>query len=206
MASHHLLTLNATKYNKEPWVDDDQEMPSHGTCTAGKILGTRFGASKQATLVVVRLYDLDALEFEEALELIRDDIKANPERRKKSVISMALTMGQDWEAPEIRSVSNFLRQLFDMDVPFVCISGNIEDESDDTDVDEWPALLEGPDMPLIVVGSVNSDGERSDFSQAGLHVTTHALGEDIQCLPRDGEVPIEEDGTSYGIFSFSTLS
>ncbi|KAH7194399.1 peptidase S8/S53 domain-containing protein [Fusarium oxysporum] len=196
VASKHLLTKNATKNNKEPWVDDDDEHPSHGTCGAGKALGARFGVSKQATLIVVRLDEVDGKEFLEGLDLILKDLDDHPERRKKSVVTMAFTVDSDWGAGELAELRSKFQELFSKDVPFVCLSGNIEEDRDDPDVDEYPPLLESPDLPLIVVGSVNSKGERSDFSKAGPHVTLHAVGESISCFSREGEV-IDDDGTSF---------
>lgn len=69
---------------------------------------------------------------------------------------------------------------------------------DGPDVDEYPGLMESPDLPLIVVGAVDSTGQRSDWSKGGPHVTLHAVGQDILCLPREGNVPMMVNGTSYG--------
>ncbi|KAH7142026.1 peptidase S8/S53 domain-containing protein [Dactylonectria macrodidyma] len=191
--------------NYEPSTDDDddvddgeeEDLPFHSTCTAGKALGTQFGASKKATHVVVKLDHIDSAEFEDALDLIIQDLDENPERRKNSVVTMSLGMGQEWEDELIRDVRGKLENLFARDVPFVCNAGNIESNSNSAEVDEYPALLEGPDLPLIVVGFVNSEGERSGFSQAGPHVTIHALGEDVRCLPKDKDSAMEMDGTSF---------
>ncbi|KAJ3466795.1 hypothetical protein MRS44_004359 [Fusarium solani] len=169
--------------HEEPGEDDEEDDPSHGTCSAGKALGTQFGASKKAMLVVVRLYLIDTDEFKEALDLIIHDLDEHPERRKKSVITMPLSIGQDWEDGLIDQIRGRLNALFDRDVPFVCNSGNIDPvENDSEEVNEYPALLEGPDFPLIVVGSVNSEGALSDFSQRG---------------PHDSQTPMRKDGTSF---------
>ncbi|RSL79299.1 hypothetical protein CEP52_017540 [Fusarium oligoseptatum] len=203
--SRHLLTKKAIENHDEPWVDDDEEMPSHGTCTAGKALGTQFGVSKQATLVVVRLHIIDHKEFQEALELILKDIGDHPERHKRSVVSTAISFVTDeWDDDDVIDFRNVFEKLFAEDIPFVCNSGNDDDESNDeselsdgADVDEYPGLMEGPDLPLIVVGSVNSQGQRSWFSKGGPHVTIHALGEDVLCMPKGGNVPKEDAGTSF---------
>lgn len=198
IAPQHLLTQQAIDNHEEPGEDDDEDDSSHGTCSAGKALGTQFGASKKAMLVVVRLYLIDTDEFKEALDLIIHDLDEHPERRKKSVVTMSLSIGQDWDEETRDDVRELLNQLFDRDVPFVCISGNTDPaENDSEEVNEYPALLEGPDFPLIVVGSVNSEGALSDFSQRGPHVTLHAVGEDILCLPKDSQTPMRDDGTSF---------
>ncbi|KAI8722565.1 Peptidase-S8 domain-containing protein [Fusarium sp. LHS14.1] len=179
-AAPELVAISQPRYD-----DDDDENPSHGTCSAGKALGTQFGASKKAMLVVVKIHGIDADEFTEALGLIIDDLDEHPERRKKSVVSMSINIGQDWDADLRDEVRDLLNQLFDRDVPFVCIAGNIDEvDNDSEEVNEYPALLEGPDIPLIVVGSVNSEGALSDFSQRGPHVTIHAVGEHVLRLPK----------------------
>ncbi|KAJ4188666.1 hypothetical protein NW767_011774 [Fusarium falciforme] len=191
-------SYKAIDNHEEPGEDDDEDDPSHGTCSAGKALGTEFGASRKAMLVVVRLYLIDTDEFKEALDLIIHDLDEHPERRKKSVVTMSLSIGQDWDEETGDDVRELLNQLFDRDVPFVCISGNIDPvENDSEEVNEYSALLEGPDFPLIIVGSVNSEGALSDFSQRGPHVTLHAVGEDILCLPKDSQIPMRTDDTSY---------
>lgn len=200
VAASHLLTKQAIKNHDEPSVDTDVDYPSHSTCTAGKALGALYGASKKATLIVVRLHDITSEEFEEALELILDDLEQNPDRKKKSVVVASLTFDGDWEPDLIEDVSLNLRKLFDDDVPFVCIAGNEAEDPGRESVDEYPALLEGPDLPLLVVGSANSTGERSQFSQGGPHVSIYAMGEDITCLPAQaGGDLIDDSGTSFGM-------
>lgn len=51
--------------------------------------------------------------------------------------------------------------------------------------------MEGPNLPLIVVGSVDSTGNRSVFSKGVPHATLHAVCEPIECLPRDSKDPVE---------------
>ncbi|QGI63879.1 hypothetical protein CEK27_007850 [Fusarium fujikuroi] len=204
IASQHLLTDMAMENGDKPWFDDDDEgeddedMHSHGTCGAGKALGTRFGVSKKATLIVVRMHEVTSEEFQAALELILADLEDHPERQKNSVVTMSLTLGQDWEEDDnLPGFTELFQKLFAMDVPLVCISGNIEEGFEEPEVDEYPPLMEGPDLPLIVVGSVDSTGNRSEFSKGGPHVTLHAVGDPIECLPRDSKDPVERAGTSY---------
>lgn len=190
----------------KPWFDDvdegedDEDMHSHGTCGAGKALGTRFGVSKKATLIVVRMHEVTSEETQVALELILADLEDHPERQKKSVVTMCLTLGQDWgEDDNLPDFTKLFEKLFAMGVPLVCISGNIEEGFEEPEVDEHPPLMERPDLPLIVVGSVDFTGHRSEFSKGGPHVTLHAVGDPIECLPRDSKDPVERAGTSYGM-------
>ncbi|KAM0290842.1 hypothetical protein ACHAO9_004769 [Fusarium lateritium] len=210
VATEHLLTEEAIKQHDEPWVDDtndpdddddnnDKDDPwySHGTCTAGKALGTEFGASKKATLVVARLHVVDQLEVEEALKLILEDLNNHPERRKRSVVSMSLSMGIKWSDEDIKDFEGLARRLIEMDVPFVCIAGNIEDESPEPEIDEYPQLLQSADLPIVVVASVDSTGSLSEFSKTGPQVTIHAVGEEVNCLGKEDADVLVKDGTSY---------
>ncbi|RKL50662.1 hypothetical protein BFJ72_g115 [Fusarium proliferatum] len=146
------------------------------------------------------MHEITSEEFQAALELILADLEDHPERQKKSVVTMSLTLGQDWEEDDnLPDLTELFQRLFAMDVPLVCISGNIEEGFEEPEVEEYPPLMEGPDLPLIVVGSVDSTGNRSEFSKGGPHVTLHAVGDPIECLPRDSKDPVERAGTSYGM-------
>ncbi|KAF5983045.1 hypothetical protein FBULB1_3981 [Fusarium bulbicola] len=122
VASQHLVTDLAVKNGDKPWFNDDDEgeddedMHPHGTCGAGKALGTQFGVSKKATLIVVRMHEVTSEEFEAALELIRTDLKDHPERRKKSVVTMSLTLGRDWDEDDnLKDFTKLFQYLFDID-------------------------------------------------------------------------------------------
>lgn len=181
----------------DPWY-------SHGTCTAGKALGTQFGASKKATLIVVRIHPVDNLEVEAALELILKDIDNHPERRKRSVVSMSLSMGTEWGDEDINAFKDLAHRLIDKDIPFVCIAGNIEEDPPQPEIDEYPQLLQGADLPIIVVASVDSTGSLSEFSKTGPQVTIHAVGQDVKCLGKEDDDMLVKNGTSYGKCSMST--
>ena len=88
--------------------------------------------------------------------------------------------------------------LFKVDVPVVVTSGNNGRKPGRVEVDSYPALLAGDDMPLIVVGSIDPDGKKSAFSQGGPKVAIHAVGKQSTCLPKSGKDPIVRDGTSVG--------
>lgn len=49
----------------------------HSTCTASKAVGNLYGASKIATLVVVKMPDLEQSSIREALDTVIDDINDN---------------------------------------------------------------------------------------------------------------------------------
>lgn len=131
------------------------------------------------------------------LKMIYMDIKVKPERKKKSVVTMSLG-GKPPDGSEFQeTVRQSFKRLLDMDVPVIVASGNNADQPGGRrDVDVYPGVWEGPDYPLLVVGSTNNVGELSDFSQGGPHVFLHAPGEDISCMPSSGPV-MTDGGTSY---------
>jgi hypothetical protein len=62
----------------------------------------------------------------------------------------------------------------------------------------YPALFANDGVPqVLVVGSVNAAGVRSDFSNLDTFVTVHAPGEDTACSNGIGSSEVIE-GTSMG--------
>lgn len=61
----------------------------------------------------------------------------------------------------------------------MCVAGNIEDDSPRPEIDECPQLLQGDDLLIIVVASVDPTGSLSEFPKTGLEVTIHAGGQDL---------------------------
>lgn len=164
VAPEHILTEFAEVGDKKPEIDDNPR--SHGTCTAGKAVGKEYGAAKKATLVVVRLYDRKSSEVIEALELVAADIRRRPERRKKCVVTMSIG-NMELKDNDIDDLKENLKALFELDVPVVATAGNQGENPNRRDVDRYPGLLGGGDLPIIVVGSVDSNGQKSSFSQGG---------------------------------------
>jgi subtilisin family serine protease len=150
-------------------------------------------------LVVVQIWDVNADEVNNALRLIYQDIGARPERRKKSVINMSLWLEPGWSDPNAENLlHDLIKRLLDMDIPMFVVAGNFATDPQRTDVDTYPALFAAPDYPLGVVGSTDHGGARSSFSQGGLQVTLHALGNQITCMLRDSNsVATDKEGTSY---------
>lgn len=72
-----------------------------------------------------------------------------------------------------------MKALIKIDVPVVLSAGNGKTEGQ-LNVNDFPQFLEGPDLPLIIVGANDYDGKVSAFSQGGPHLTVLAPGEDIQ--------------------------
>jgi subtilisin family serine protease len=183
-----------------PW--DDPLADSHGTCTAGKALGARFGAAKQAKLVVVQIANLSVDEILNGVKLIFNDItKTHPERRKKSVVTMSVYLEQNTGDPMAEEIlHDAILTLMEEDIPMFTSSGNFASDPKNPrkEVDTIPGIWEGEDYPLIVVGSTDHGGALSPFSQEGKHVFIHATGNQITCMLRQGADPAKnKEGTSF---------
>jgi hypothetical protein len=87
-----------------------------------------------------------------------------------------------------------------MGVPFVCASGNHGTEPNRHNMDTVPGVLQDADTPIIVVGSAEYDGSRSDFSQDGSQVTIYAPGREVEVQSLTDFQSTIKSGTSYGTF------
>ena len=63
-------------------------------------------------------------------------------------------------------------------------------------VDDYPNLF-AVGLPIIIVGSSSSDGQRSDFSQVGPLVSVYSGGEDVRCPENIGYGRTTTSGTSF---------
>ncbi len=167
----------------------------HSTCAASKAVGNLYGASKSATLVVVKMPDLSEDSLSEVLDTVIDDIDGK-NRRGTSVVSIS------WGTEEIKdtrvapstSARTLLTQfttLMAMKVAFVCAAGNAATEANVHGyprlyVDTWPASFRRRDPRWIyfVVGNSDINGARDLTSQLALPYDRHqvyAPGVDIKC-------------------------
>ncbi|KAI0013932.1 peptidase S8/S53 domain-containing protein [Xylariaceae sp. FL0662B] len=192
------IVVPAARNQNAPASRDDSD--GHGTCTASKAVGSTYGVAKKAMLVVVKLPRAMELEdFFLALSALENHFKANTDRVKRSVITLSLGWAVNPNTIlEAAAIKARIRNLMNMGIPIVVASGNNANDPGRMNVDTIPAVWEAPDYPLIVVGSTNSRGKLSAFSQRGPHVTLHATGEDITCMSTSGAQPITgKQGTSY---------
>lgn len=125
------------------------------------------------------------------------DVTVRADRKKRSVVSISMIGDPaDPESDVQELLEESLQELFELDVPVITGSGN--NRRNAQDVDTVPAQWARPTYPLIVVGSVDFDGKRSDFSQGGTQVTVHAPGKDVTCVPETGSEPSRgRSGTSF---------
>lgn len=86
-------------------------------------------------------------------------------------------------------------------VPIVMASGNFA-ETGRAIIDTIPQSLEGPDVPLIIVGAAKKLGERLPRSQGGPQLTIYAPREDVVAQSKINREIITEPGTSLGKLEF----
>ena len=171
----------------------------HSTCTASKAIGNFYGASKSATLVVVKMPNLEEASVYEILDTVIEDIQLK-DRTATSVVSIS------WGSIEPVDVFIFpqtalVRGLFDqmaqlvnnMGVIVVCAAGNAARKLDHRGqarlvVDTLPAILlksigTGGGR-FLVVGNSDINGVRHRTSQIGplsSEIQIYAPGVDIKC-------------------------
>lgn len=161
-------------------------------------MGSRFGVAKQATLVPVVLGDFDLADLAAAFEEVAKDLEETPSRRGLSVVLLALT-SEETDLREVQVLSRAMIKVMNLDVPIVCAAGNHARSPHRKDIDTLPASLAGKYNPIIVVGSADINGERSDFSQYNDDkISTHALGEDNTCFAESDTPTSGNTGTSSG--------
>lgn len=94
------------------------------------------------------------------------------------------------------SIRENMKSIIDLGGIIVTSAGNDRDGRTRRAVDTLPALFNGPDLPLIVAGSVYNEGILAPFSQGPDHVDTWAPGVEASCT-RPSIVAQTGTGTSY---------
>ncbi|CAJ2501812.1 Uu.00g046650.m01.CDS01 [Anthostomella pinea] len=192
-----ILTPVASVKKMAPF--DDESLNSHATCVADKAVGTKFGAAKKATLVVVKMAGVLKSDILQAVIAVINDLRANPERRKKSVVTLSLywpvTTGSGAITTWERDLRRKIKEIIDMDVPFVNAAGNFGSQLGRHAIDTVPGVFEETDVPIINVGNADANGIIRPNSQGGAHLWMYATG-DVTCYSKAGAVTTK-DGTSF---------
>ena len=156
---------------------------------ASVAVGQMWGVAKRATLVEVRCDD-DLLDQANALLLVAQDIYGKGRQSNSVVVWTTGSAG----GGDLRQVSEEARRSFErltmlhnMGVPVMCPAGNDRTKGRDV-VDFWPSIWASEEIPLIVVGETDIDGERSENSQGGNLVTTYAFTDHVEMPGKDGEL------------------
>ena len=170
-----------------------------------------------ATLVIVKMYDSSLREIGSVFRTVWEHIKLH-NRQKQSVVTVSWNSSDD-EKVDLDDLmvahdeqKRQIQTLMDNGVIVVVAAGNKADKEDSDgnlrpNIDMTPAIWEGPDYPLIVIGATDNTGEQADFSQGGEHLTISAPGVDIRCHHKSQQfTPYVDSGTSLGMFNYkSTL-
>ncbi|KAH7131789.1 peptidase S8/S53 domain-containing protein [Dendryphion nanum] len=173
----------------------------HGTPVASIALGKKYGVAKAATLASVKI--IDSVSILEGLELILDDVQDNPDPASKSVVLMSMVFREEkFDSPEEArksdtgaAVTERFGDLMDVGVPVVVSSGNYALLGSPR-IDNIPPILEGPDLPLIVVGAATYEGERAAFSQYGDQLSLYAPGTEVLAQMKTDRTSRKADGSS----------
>ena len=172
--------------------DKEDESFGHSTCTASKAAGIAYGASKEATLVVVKMLGFDEASLVSIFNVIADDIKQK-DRGGKSVVSVSWStkaavsdiIGSTW----FIEMRNALKELYDINVIVVCCAGNLALTPGATGVlrdrvDTAPAIFNR----VITVGASYFDGRRWEESQRLIGPQLYAPGVRVVCAEASGQV------------------
>ncbi|KAL2814526.1 hypothetical protein BDW59DRAFT_167173 [Aspergillus cavernicola] len=182
----------------------------HGTMVASLLAGKSFGIAPKVNLIPVNMgvpvrgsayYDRQL----EALVRVLDDLEKNNGRGGQSIVSMSWSIRKAHTAPQFEGVMlELFKRITKHGAILVFSAGNkgvyrLVDES-------YPgALAAHPDLSpnIIVVGSIDKDGGKSDFSQVfsgadQVGNIVYGPGRQVRgaAVARGGENPVE-DGTSF---------
>ena len=168
----------------------------HSTCTASKAVGNLYGASKSATLVVVKMPYPDQDSAIEALDTVIDHIE-DKRRWGRSVVSIswdttAVVSSEYLASPPALRLHDQINELLVLSVVVVCAAGNAARSRTPTGglrtyVDTYPPFIRYSTIPLwhglfFVVGNSDINGVRFTDSQQLMGLPQlYAPGEKIKC-------------------------
>ena len=102
----------------------------------------------------------------------------------------------DWQ-----KAKDAIIQILDNDIPVFIAAGNNANQyvrgKRRFNVDTAPAIFEGDDCPVVVVGNSDNIGKRYTTSQGGPRVQVFAPGKDITAQDFRRNAPIVTTGTSF---------
>ena len=200
--------------------------PWHLFCVESKT----WGAAKEATIipVTIRLSGsfIDQLkDIFQALRQVMDQVHINVigqgQKGKYNVINMSWGFTSRRDAVEeyyAKIIGEHLAQLVKHGAILVAAAGNSREVShtppvvgvgtknmlqNTPDIDAFPQILADGRVPeMIVVGSINSSGVQSSFSQGGHLLDVAAVGEDVFCAKHE---LTSTSGTSFGKSNIDTM-
>ncbi|KAK2009312.1 subtilisin-like protein, partial [Colletotrichum eremochloae] len=190
---------------------DDDLASGHGTCVQSLVNGPRFGAAKDADVVIVKIpQPMKGPDILTALDRVVDDIKAR-NLEGKAVVTMSLVAGAIdipkskklgkpvlkgiWE-PRVERFKKMVKFLIsNLDVPVVVAAGNHRDEYES--ISTFPGTF-ATEMDVITVGAMEPNGSRWYRSQGDINEVTVLAAGRVECaVPGSRWETRDGAGTSF---------
>ncbi|KAI9755579.1 MAG: hypothetical protein M4579_004227 [Chaenotheca gracillima] len=179
---------------------------NHGTCTLSKAAGSIYGVAKMATVVIVKLEWQpqllgSAIDILTGLNMIANDI--HPSSRFKAVVNLSVAVTYPM-TPRITEHMGKLMEAMRNRWGIVFVTGVGDQEPGHPDeAPPFPTSL-APEIPIIIVGASDVNGNRAPFSLMSPRITVYAPGDQIECASGPSGVQIRS-GTSFAAAMVSGL-
>ncbi|CCF41721.1 hypothetical protein CH063_02659, partial [Colletotrichum higginsianum] len=176
----------------------DGHKSGHGSCVSSKATGSLFGTAKDADIVMLKVPK--ELPWTSAILAALVDISDDVERKGikgKAVVNISL--GQRFPMKDestVEAYKHLLITLMRKDVVVVTASGNSREWFNK--LSEHPALF-SYDTDLIVVGAIDNDGSRADYSQGTIEELTTSAPGDVMCASSTSLGWVKKSGTSFAV-------
>ncbi|WQF76362.1 Putative peptidase S8/S53 domain, peptidase S8, subtilisin, Ser-active [Colletotrichum destructivum] len=176
----------------------DGHKSGHGSCVSSKATGSLFGTAKNADIVMLKVPK--ELPWTSATLAALVDISDDVERKGikgKAVVNISL--GQRFPMKEestVEAYKHLLIILMRKDIVVVTASGNSREWFNK--LSDHPALF-SYDTDLIVVGAVDNDGSRADYSQGTIEELTKSAPGDVVCASSTSLGWLKKSGTSFAV-------
>ncbi|KAK2023758.1 subtilisin-like protein [Colletotrichum zoysiae] len=188
----------------------DDLAAGHGTCVQSLVNGPRFGAAKDADVVIVKIPQPRKSSYiMDALDLVIKDITAR-NLKAKAVVTMSLVeyaidiqqsrrLGRpvlkDFWKYKVFRLEKQLEQLIKLDVPVVAAAGNQGDEYEH--LSTYPGKFAAK-MDIVAVGGMEPNGSRWYRSEGGVDEVTALAAVRVECaVPGGGSETRYRTSTSY---------
>ena len=164
----------------------------HSTCTASKLFGTTYGASKYTQTIVVKMADWSEDSILGIINAIEKDIREKG-RQGKLVVNISWGSGLPQTlhdlSPEWSAFYDVCKALNDLSVFLVVPAGNFatyryKDGTARLYMDTAPAIF-AYQLPMVIpVGNTKDPGQRYEDSQAINRSTALQYGSQLSYLPQ----------------------
>ena len=176
----------------------------HATHIAAIVAGKHLGVAPKTHVVSVQEGDSIISEMISSLTVAYQDIKKNGRHYKSVIVASSSFEDGEYKTEQREPLKDIIMALMKLGVPVVVCSGNnalsvstLPPEKPRSELDTIPGLfVQEAKYPLIIVGSVDDEGARCDFSQGGEKVTITAGGCKIPLLTVSGKIR-QGGGTSF---------